>query len=596
MFYTQLFMCKRGPLAKIWLAAHWEKKITKAHVYECNLEDTVKDILSPKVKIALRTSGHLLLGVVRIYSKKAKYLLADCNEAVVKIRVAFRPDLTDLPIENAEATYKAITLAENFHDFESQLPAVNTIEVTEHFTLNQCRNEDITLREDYGNNFLLDDNFGTNGFVIFRTLAIISHIIDDSILPSFESLADRLTADGFGDEESGFDIFNSGFSYQVPKYNLVLNDEDTMQKQLFNENEEKTMSSSDINNNDIQIQEHVEETSAVKETVLLEDEDQGFALEPIAESASSDSKKRKRKRKLVVDQDKELSNGVIREQIAGYSDIVTTFSSAPPLKKLMSWKENGGVDKLFRRSCFTFINSQLFELFPKDLIRGGLKRNTNFEEHEKEELRNLQMDGTGDCETLMHMIEDPSILQTSVAQDSTRRSIDHTPLLSTDNESSLVWNRENEALCSTQEEGVGETFAGMPSEDSLFVHPSAEIQAEISQTQTQSVQQLIIRIMHSQTAVCSILSMEETLQDCEDSEDRRINKRVQYLLQTLRKQSYAGNTSFSLQSLFKNENRKRVATMFFCFLVLKKHNAVEVYQSKPYDEIIVKPGIMFNKL
>ncbi|XP_015220512.2 double-strand-break repair protein rad21-like protein 1 isoform X2 [Lepisosteus oculatus] len=561
MFYTQLFMCKRGPLAKIWLAAHWEKKITKAHVYECNLEDTVKDILSPKVKIALRTSGHLLLGVVRIYSKKAKYLLADCNEAVVKIRVAFRPDLTDLPIENAEATYKAITLAENFHDFESQLPAVNTIEVTEHFTLNQCRNEDITLREDYGNNFLLDDNFGVE--IHSRQHDLFDNGVqintDDSILPSFESLADRLTADGFGDEESGFDIFN-----------LVLNDEDTMQKQLFNENEEKTMSSSDINNNDIQIQEHVEETSAVKETVLLEDEDQGFALEPIAESASSDSKKRKRKRKLVVDQDKELSNGVIREQIAGYSDIVTTFSSAPPLKKLMSWKENGGVDKLFRRSCFTFINSQLFELFPKDLIRGGLKRNTNFEEHEKEELRNLQMDGTGDCETLMHMIEDPSILQTSVAQDSTRRSIDHTPLLSTNNESSLVWNRENE-------EGVGETFAGMPSEDSLFVHPSAEIQAEISQTQTQSVQ-------------------EETLQDCEDSEDRRINKRVQYLLQTLRKQSYAGNTSFSLQSLFKNENRKRVATMFFCFLVLKKHNAVELYQSKPYDEIIVKPGIMFNKL
>uniref|UniRef100_A0A8C1MFR0 Rad21/Rec8-like protein N-terminal domain-containing protein n=1 Tax=Cyprinus carpio TaxID=7962 RepID=A0A8C1MFR0_CYPCA len=55
--------------AKIWLAAHWEKKITKAHVLEC----------------------HLLLGVVRIYSKKTKYLLADCSDALVKIKVAFRP-------------------------------------------------------------------------------------------------------------------------------------------------------------------------------------------------------------------------------------------------------------------------------------------------------------------------------------------------------------------------------------------------------------------------------------------------------------------------------------------------------------------------
>ena len=46
-----------------------------------------------QVKMALRTSGHLLLGVVRIYSRKAKYLLADCNEAFVKIKMAFRPGI-----------------------------------------------------------------------------------------------------------------------------------------------------------------------------------------------------------------------------------------------------------------------------------------------------------------------------------------------------------------------------------------------------------------------------------------------------------------------------------------------------------------------
>jgi len=37
--------------------------------------------------LALRTSGQLLLGVVRIYSRKAKYLLDDCNEALVKIKL-----------------------------------------------------------------------------------------------------------------------------------------------------------------------------------------------------------------------------------------------------------------------------------------------------------------------------------------------------------------------------------------------------------------------------------------------------------------------------------------------------------------------------
>ena len=37
--------------------------------------------------MALRLSGQLLLGVVRLYSRKAKYLLDDCNEALLKIKM-----------------------------------------------------------------------------------------------------------------------------------------------------------------------------------------------------------------------------------------------------------------------------------------------------------------------------------------------------------------------------------------------------------------------------------------------------------------------------------------------------------------------------
>lgn len=75
-----------------------------------------------QVKMALRTSGHLLLGVVRIYSRKAKYLLADCNEAFVKIKMAFRPGMVDLPEDNREAAINAITLPEVFHDFDTAMP------------------------------------------------------------------------------------------------------------------------------------------------------------------------------------------------------------------------------------------------------------------------------------------------------------------------------------------------------------------------------------------------------------------------------------------------------------------------------------------
>jgi hypothetical protein len=38
----------------------------------------------------------LLLGVVRIYSRKVRYLMHDCHEAMVKIKMAFKPEKSDL--------------------------------------------------------------------------------------------------------------------------------------------------------------------------------------------------------------------------------------------------------------------------------------------------------------------------------------------------------------------------------------------------------------------------------------------------------------------------------------------------------------------
>ena len=44
-----------------------------------------------------RVAGHLLLGVVQIYARQAKYLFSDCNEAMSKIKLAFRAGVVDLP-------------------------------------------------------------------------------------------------------------------------------------------------------------------------------------------------------------------------------------------------------------------------------------------------------------------------------------------------------------------------------------------------------------------------------------------------------------------------------------------------------------------
>ena len=83
-------------------------------------------IMGQEVEVmALRLSGQLLLGVVRIYSRKAKYLLDDCNEALLKIKMAFRPGVVDMTEDQLVVNRNAITLQGNNLDLDALLPDIN---------------------------------------------------------------------------------------------------------------------------------------------------------------------------------------------------------------------------------------------------------------------------------------------------------------------------------------------------------------------------------------------------------------------------------------------------------------------------------------
>ena len=82
MFFHTYILTKRGPFAKVWLAAHWDRKLTKQDIQLIDLSETVLNIVEPTVPIALRTSGELMLGVVRIYGHKVRVLLKEAQEAV----------------------------------------------------------------------------------------------------------------------------------------------------------------------------------------------------------------------------------------------------------------------------------------------------------------------------------------------------------------------------------------------------------------------------------------------------------------------------------------------------------------------------------
>uniref|UniRef100_A0A803KMK7 Sister chromatid cohesion 1 protein 4-like n=1 Tax=Chenopodium quinoa TaxID=63459 RepID=A0A803KMK7_CHEQI len=122
MFYSQFILAKKGPLGTIWIAAHLERKLRKNQVADTDIGVSVDSILFPEVPIALRLSSHLLLGVVRIYSKKVNYLFDDCSDALLKVKQAFRSTAVDLPPEQSKAPYHSITLPETFDLDDFELP------------------------------------------------------------------------------------------------------------------------------------------------------------------------------------------------------------------------------------------------------------------------------------------------------------------------------------------------------------------------------------------------------------------------------------------------------------------------------------------
>ncbi|KAF7190821.1 Double-strand-break repair protein rad21-like [Pseudocercospora fuligena] len=124
MFYEATLLSKTGPLARVWLASNLDRKLTKQNVLQSNLETNVKDIIGEsQAPMALRLSGQLLLGVVKIYNRKAKYLMDDCNDALMKIRVAFKPGNVDLPADQSHrANPNALILPDTITELDLFAP------------------------------------------------------------------------------------------------------------------------------------------------------------------------------------------------------------------------------------------------------------------------------------------------------------------------------------------------------------------------------------------------------------------------------------------------------------------------------------------
>ncbi|XP_058288981.1 double-strand-break repair protein rad21-like protein 1 isoform X1 [Hylobates moloch] len=555
MFYTHVLMSKRGPLAKIWLAAHWEKKLTKAHVFECNLEITIEKILSPKVKIALRTSGHLLLGVVRIYNRKAKYLLADCSEAFLKMKMTFRPGLVDLPKENFEASYNAITLPEEFHDFDTQ--NMNAIDVSEHFTQNQSRPEEITLRENFDNDLLFQaESFGEESEILRRHSFFDDNILLNSSGPLIEHSSGSLTGerslfydsgDGFGDEGAAGEMID----------NLLQDDQNILLEDIHL-NREISLPPEPPNSLAVEPDNSecicVPENGKMNETTLLSTEEDG-TLDPIDISDIAEKRKGK-KRRLLIDPVKELSSKVIHKQLTSFVDTLMVLELAPPTRRLMMWKKRGGVDTLLSTAAQDLIHAELKMLFTKCFLSSGFKlgRKMIQKESVREEVGNQNIVETS-------MMQEPNSQQ-ELSKPQTWKDVIGGSQHSSHEDTNKNINSEQDIV-----EMVSLAAEESPLTNDLFV---------------QEIEYSPVKL--------------ESLRNEENIETERWNRRILQMLNRLRESNKMGMQSFSLMKLCRNSDRKQAAAKFYSFLVLKKQRAIELSQSAPYADIIATMGPMFYNI
>ncbi|CAH2040368.1 unnamed protein product, partial [Iphiclides podalirius] len=431
MFYAHFVLAKKGPLAKIWLAAHWDKKLTKAHVFETNIE---------------------------------------------------KPGMVDLPEEHREAAMNAITLPEVFHDFDTAMPELNEVDIEAQFSLNQSRAEEITMREDYGSLNLVthDDGFGDMGFDtdnpdIMREAIGNEGALEQSNLlfadgssleltgkeagPSAPRDAPRLEPapahldDGFGANIADVpDFGHAGGLFEGDLFGDVtagssgagtsagLPGTSTQPQSLQAEIEaageraaETDAAAGDAHDSDDDMPDHYDagnspqhswggspphepdtprpmdtdgadlmpppavprppsvrpmevdnpeiataeaaraETPApaLDTTTLLNNDEESFALAPVDATVLKGITKTKRKRKLIVDEVKNISGEEMKNQLSNTSDIVTTLDLAPPTKRLMHWKETGGVEKLFSLPARPIPSRVLFKKYQRNMTLRG---------------------------------------------------------------------------------------------------------------------------------------------------------------------------------------------------------------------------------
>lgn len=178
-------LSRQGPLAHVWLASNYDRKLSKTQLLNTNIIASSNIISTSQIQssdepnsdtITLRLSGQLLLGIVRIYSRKTKYLLDDINECLHKLKTSFR--------YASGASLGSSALAVNLPP-----PRTTITNFSRHLMQDQVTELDLFYQEDLN----LDDETvaQTNHDMLFSQVSSLNHSEDTSDIDHSIELARR---------------------------------------------------------------------------------------------------------------------------------------------------------------------------------------------------------------------------------------------------------------------------------------------------------------------------------------------------------------------------------------------------------------------
>ncbi|ESW21067.1 hypothetical protein PHAVU_005G038800 [Phaseolus vulgaris] len=364
MFYSQTFLARKGPLSTVWIAAHLQHRLKKTHYISTDIPSTVLRIMDPGVPIALRMSANLLLGVVRIYSKKVDYVVQDCVDAMMGLLRTIASARSQQEVVGT-AAFQSVTLPQNF-DLDAQNIDYE-IDYTGTEDPNTSNPEDITLTDRIP---FTSDYYVTICFDEGPFSAVFDPVPMEEDPPQATTQVEPMEV-------------RRGLSLSPPQATLV---EEALEVGLVDANDDHNLENpplfSNLEDNEAEPERMsgpsqsqfnpptplASQGDTISEQVLVDNNSPAFVLPespPIQQPQG-----RGRKRKLLFDKNLVLTNKSMRNALNNTHDIMRKIRKAPS-SHLHIWKLNNSQRKehIFGQPLLTGVGKDLLDIYNGEYVR-----------------------------------------------------------------------------------------------------------------------------------------------------------------------------------------------------------------------------------